>query len=309
MMLDKQNRALELSPTISVIIPLYNHERYIDDAIDSLLQQTIPPFEIIIIDDGSQDNSWQRAQRRAKDEPRIIAWSQQNQGAHYTLNSGLNRATGEYLAILNSDDVYHPQRLEFCLQAMQVDPIPDVVCTALAFINENSRSCNNAWYEEALAFYRKVDDLSLALINGNFLMTTSNVFMHRSAWTDLGAFANLRYAHDLDFFLRMILSNKRMVILDDPLLYYRTHATNTINEGVLKVKLEWAAVVAYYAWKMGRNDWSYWEQLVEITNRHNLTRMLFFFFKHYQQNAIEKFAVDDWLADETFCKFLTNTIR
>ncbi len=308
-MIDMQNRVLGLNPTISVVIPLYNHERYIDDAIDSLLQQTMPPFEIIIIDDGSQDNSWQRVQRRAKDEPRIIAWSQQNQGAHCTLNSGLNRATGEYLAILNSDDVYHPQRLEFCLQAIQADPALDVVCTALAFINEKGRSCNNSWYEEALAFYRKIGDLSLALINGNFLMTTSNLFMHRSAWSDLGTFANLRYAHDLDFFLRAISCNKRMVILDNPLLYYRTHATNTINEGVLKVKLEWAAVVAYYAWKMKQNDWSYWEQLVEITNRHDLTRMLFFFFKHYQQNATERFTVDDWLADNAFCKFLTDTIR
>ena len=178
-MIDMQNRVLELNPTISVIIPLYNHERYIDDAIDSLLQQTIPPFEIIIIDDGSHDNSWQRVQHRAKEEPRIITWSQKNQGAHYTLNNGLNHATGEYLAILNSDDVYHPQRLEFCLQAMQANPVPDVICTALAFINEKGKSCSNTWYEEALAFHRKVSDLSLALINGNFLMTTSNLFMHR----------------------------------------------------------------------------------------------------------------------------------
>ncbi|HMV12437.1 MAG TPA: glycosyltransferase [Nitrosomonas sp.] len=308
-MIDMQNRVLELNPTISVIIPLYNHERYIDDAIDSLLQQTIPPFEIIIIDDGSHDNSWQRVQHRAKEEPRIITWSQKNQGAHYTLNNGLNHATGEYLAILNSDDVYHPQRLEFCLQAMQANPVPDVICTALAFINEKGKSCSNTWYEEALAFHRKVSDLSLALINGNFLMTTSNLFMHRSVWADLGTFANLRYAHDLDFFLRAILFNKRIVILENPLLHYRTHATNTINEGVLKVKLEWAAVVAYYAWKMKRNDWSYWEQLVEITNRHDLTRMLFFFFKYYQQNVTERLAVDDWLADNAFCKFLTDTIR
>lgn len=304
-----QSCALGSNPAISVIIPLYNHERYIDDAIDSLLQQTIPPCEIIIIDDGSHDNSWQRVQHRAKEESRIIAWSQKNQGAHYTLNSGLNHAAGEYLAILNSDDVYHPQRLEFCLQAMQTDPVPDVICTALAFINEKGKSCSNTWYEEALTFRRKVSDLSLALINGNFLMTTSNIFMHRSVWTDLGAFANLRYAHDLDFFLRAISFNKRIVILENPLLHYRTHATNTINEGVLKVKLEWAAVVAYYAWKVKQSDWNYWEQLVEITNRHDLTRMLFFFFKHYQQNATERFAVDDWLADKAFCKFLTDTIR
>ncbi|MBK7354012.1 MAG: glycosyltransferase [Nitrosomonas sp.] len=297
------------NPTVSIIIPLYNHGRYIDEAIDSLLQQTILPTEIIIIDDGSTDDSWKRVQHRALYEPRIIAWSRENQGAHNTINAGLSRATGEYLAILNSDDRYHLKRLEFCLNTIDRESNIDVIFTSLAFINERGEFCSNKWYQEAQVFYQQINDLSLALINGNFLMTTSNLFMHRSVFESIGGFANLRYAHDLDFFLRLILHKKKISILTDPLLYYRIHSSNTINESVLKVKIEWAAVVAYYVWCGKQQNWNYWDQLAKITDRHDLTRMVFFFFKFFQQNALDNLKVDSWLNDANFCRFIADTIR
>jgi len=297
------------NPTVSIIIPLYNHGQYIDEAIDSLLQQTFLPSEIIIINDGSTDDSWERIQNRALHEPRIIAWSQENQGAHNTINAGLRRATGDYLAILNSDDRYHPQRLEFCLKAIDRESNTNVIFTSLAFINNKGVSCSNKWYQEAFLFYQQINDLSLALINGNFLMTTSNLFMHRSVFESVGDFANLRYAHDLDFFLRLILSKQKIAILLDPLLYYRIHPTNTINESVLKVKIEWAAVVAYYVWCAKQQNWPYWDQLVEITNRHDLTRLVFFFLKFFQQHSSDDLKVDSWLSDPKFCRFIADTVR
>lgn len=297
-------------PAISVIIPLYNHEQYIDAALDSVLQQTMPPSEIIVVDDGSHDGSLQRVQRRAEQESRIIAWSHPNQGAHYTINAGLKRATGQYVAILNSDDCYHPQRLETCLQTLQQDAEAAAVCTALSFIDENGKSCRNKWYEEALAFYRQAGDLSLALINGNFLMTTSNLFLRRSVFDELGYFASLRYAHDLDFFLRLILHNKKIALLEQPLLQYRTHATNTISEGPLKVKQEWSAVVAFFAWQVGKErGWDYLSRLEEITGRHNLTRLIFFFFKQFQQVPPESISVDSWQDDAAFQTFLAGVVR
>lgn len=300
---------MSVNPTVSIIIPLYNHGEYIDEAIDSLLQQTFLPSEIIIINDGSTDDSWQRVQKRALHEPRIIAWSQENQGAHNTINAGLRRATGDYLAILNSDDRYHPQRLEFCLKAINREPKANVIFTSIAFINNKGASCSNKWYKEALLFYQQINDLSLALINGNFLMTTSNLFMHRSVFESVGDFANFRYAHDLDFFLRLILSKQKIAILSDPLLHYRIHPANTISESVLKVKMEWAAVVAYYVWCDKQQNWSYWDQLVEITDRHDLTRLLFFFFKFFQQHSSDDLKVDSWLSDPKFCRFIADTVR
>ena len=92
-------------PKISVIIPLYNHEKYINEAVYSVLGQTFSDFELIIINDGSNDGS-EEVVKKIKDK-RIKYYYQENKGAHNTINRGIEIAKGEYIAILNSDDMYH----------------------------------------------------------------------------------------------------------------------------------------------------------------------------------------------------------
>ena len=107
--------------SLSIVIPLYNHERYIDAALDSVMAQTLQPHEIIIVDDGSQDGSLARVRQWAEQDSRIKVWSHPNQGAHYTINTALQHATGSSIAILNSDDCYYPRRLAACLKALEQD--------------------------------------------------------------------------------------------------------------------------------------------------------------------------------------------
>lgn len=96
------------NPKISVIIPLYHHEKYIEEAIYSVLEQTFSDFELIIINDGSTDKS-EEVVKSIKDD-RIKYCYQDNQGAHNTINRGIQLAQGEYVSILNSDDVYYKNR-------------------------------------------------------------------------------------------------------------------------------------------------------------------------------------------------------
>jgi len=98
---------------ISVIIPAYNHEKYITEAISSVLNQSYHDLEIIIINDGSTDSTEQRI--LSIHDQRIQYVSQKNSGAHSAINRGISLAQGEYITILNSDDLYLPQRLETCL--------------------------------------------------------------------------------------------------------------------------------------------------------------------------------------------------
>lgn len=91
-----------MKPAISVVIPSYNHARYIERAVYSVLHQTFHKIELIVIDDGSRDDSLSRL-ARIKDS-RLKVFSQENQGAHATINRGLHMAREHYLAILNSDD-------------------------------------------------------------------------------------------------------------------------------------------------------------------------------------------------------------
>jgi glycosyltransferase involved in cell wall biosynthesis len=274
--------------SVSVIIPLYNHERYVGHALESVFAQSAQPLEIIVVDDGSCDGSVAVVRALAVARPEIVFWSHPNQGAHYTLNAAIHRARGEFVAILNSDDAYHPERLADCLQVFRDDPGVAVVTTALNFVDEQGDPIHNRWHERGKAFYQENGDLSLALVNGNFLMTTSNICARRSLFHEIGCFSALRYAHDLEFFLRVLARGKRIHFIDKPLVDYRRHASNTIREDVLKVRVETAGAVAYFIyeychrWRGGNRDWAYLDRITEITDRLGLTPLLVHFFAFFQ---------------------------
>lgn len=298
-------------PTISVVIPLYEHERFIIQALESVYSQSVKPREIIVVDDGSTDRSLENAQIFARSHPEVIIQSHPNHGAHYTINTGIKQATGEYVSILNSDDAYHRDRLSECLTLFNANPELTAVCTGLSFINEKGQSIQNRWYNQARAFYDKIDDLSLALINGNFFMTTSNLIVRRSVFDEIGYFSSLRYTHDLDFILRLLLHGQQIAFYDKPLLSYRIHSHNTINEGVLKVKVEWAACVAFFIYNLWKqnHDWDYYAKLTEITDRHTLTRLLMYFFAFFQTLPPNKLSSDAYLHDEAFSRFIFREVR
>ena len=106
-----------MSPKVSVVIPAYNHERFIQAAVDSVLAQTHADLELIVVDDGSTDRTGAIVQ--AVRDPRLSYYHQHNQDAYNTINRGLSLATGEFVAILNSDDVYTTDRLERLLAAQR----------------------------------------------------------------------------------------------------------------------------------------------------------------------------------------------
>lgn len=264
---------------ISVVIPLYNHSAYIQETLESVFSQTRLPQEVIVVDDGSADDSFSIVQRHFGHRKELIAWTRPNGGAHDAINEGIRRASSEYIAILNSDDIFHPRRLEACADIFRNNPDAAMAATGINCVNEKGKSIRNTWYEQAKAYYQKVGDLGLALANANFLMTTSNFVVRRDAFENYGYFGNFRYAHDLAFLLRLVRGGGRVVIDDTPLLNYRIHDTNTISEGALKVKVEWAAIVAEHMLELQRGagsqpDLARLRVLQEITDRHNLARML-----------------------------------
>ena len=240
--------------TVSVVIPLYNHAAFLRAAVESVLRQSRPPEEIIVIDDGSTDRSPQIAESLARAHPSIRFWSRENRGAHATINEGVRASTGSLVAILNSDDLFHRERIARALAAFEIEPAAAAFASGLSFIDGRGASIGNAWFDEALAFHRKTGDLGVSLVNANFVMTTSNLVVRRGLFDALGGFADFRYAHDLDFLLRAVAAKKRILIAPRPLVSYRMHGNNTISESHRKVKAEWALAAALYAWRLGRAD-------------------------------------------------------
>ncbi|MEI8064356.1 MAG: glycosyltransferase family A protein, partial [Verrucomicrobiota bacterium] len=103
-------------PAFSVVIPAYNAQDYLGAAIESVLNQTLPPLEIIVIDDGSTDDTRERLRIY---EGRIRYYRQKNQGIGASRNFGISFAKGDWIALLDADDVWHPRKLE-CQSAVIV---------------------------------------------------------------------------------------------------------------------------------------------------------------------------------------------
>lgn len=231
---------------VSVVIPLYNHGHYITQAFESVLLQGDVVKEIIVIDDGSRDESAAVMERLAERDGRVHFLRQDNQGAHATINRGLGLAGGEFVTILNSDDAYSAGRFAALIRALDLDPGSDIAASAIAFMDGDGCSTSNPWFDDALKYFKSTRDFALAMIDANFLMTTSNFFMRRSVLKKLGGFSPLRYAHDLDFAMRWAAQGIRLCFIDRPLMHYRFHATNTISENHTKVRMEWALCAAIF---------------------------------------------------------------
>jgi hypothetical protein len=240
------------SPLVSVVMPAYGHERFVGRAIESVLGQTLEDWELIVIDDDSPDGTWGEIQRFR--DPRIsVARHVFNRGAHATLNEGLARARGRYIAILNSDDVYHARRLERLVSYLEGNDL-DLVGSEVRLIDADGALIDDqghewiAWYRGQLDLLRSSAEIADALLAGNVFVTTSNFLFRHGLAARLAGFANLRYAHDYAFLLAAIThGNAAVAILTgEPLLDYRWHGTNTIREGAWRVGRETFGVVCQY---------------------------------------------------------------
>ena len=303
------------SHRISVVVPLYNHERYVGPALRSVFSQTTRIHEIIVVDDGSSDRSLDVVADLARNHPEIVLWSKANGGAHAAINAGIHRATGELVAVLNSDDLYHPERLATLLREFRDDPCLDAAMTGLSFVDGDGHEITNAWYENAMAFHRHVGDFTLSLINGNVLMTTSNIVARRQLFDEIGGFSPLRYAHDLDFFLRLVAKKRTFRFLDRRLLTYRVHAENTIAEAPRKVKAEWAAATAFFLtclWDRqdrGPIDWRQAADLMAVLDRHTLTTPVHMCMAYFRQNPTDTMELNPFHNDTTFRSFIDDVLR
>jgi glycosyltransferase involved in cell wall biosynthesis len=231
-------------------MPAYNHERFVGEALKSVLQQTHSDFELVVVDDGSTDGT--AAVIKSFNDPRIKYFHQENQDAYNALNKGMSLARGEWFSILNSDDCYCSERLAICLKACQAGA--DAVFTGVTAIDESGQpisTMNNFWYEwhnRNLGHYRATGDLYAAFLRGNLMISTSNLFMSAAAARAVGDFAPLRYLHDYDYIFRLLLAfpNRVKYLEDASLLKYRIHGSNTLKQGAITAREQDIEIIRKY---------------------------------------------------------------
>jgi glycosyltransferase involved in cell wall biosynthesis len=214
---------------VSVVVPAYNHARYVERAIASALAQTWRDLEIVVVDDGSSDATADVAARTlaAGARPHRIV-RRANRGAPRTLNEGAALATGEYVQFLNSDDWLEPTRVE-----RMVDEVAGVGAgwgySAVSLVDgdgapvdvmKHRRAFDLMLAQSAIGFRLSV---GFSLVPGNTAVSTGNLFVARAFLDRIGGFREFRWNHDWDFALRATWLEEP-VFVDAPLYAYRLHA-------------------------------------------------------------------------------------
>ena len=214
---------------VSVIIPIYNVEEYLEECLDSVIEQTLEDIEIICIDDGSTDNSLTILKEYERKDKRIKVLSQNNQGAGKARNYGLEIAQGEYLAFIDGDDFYDNN---FCEQMYNkaISTNSDVViCSARNYNVLNKKYSNISWslvYEylpskDVFNYKDMKDYIFLFSQNWNWNKLFKKEFIDNNKIT----FQNLFRTNDLLFTCKALILADKISVVKNELINYRTGMT------------------------------------------------------------------------------------
>ncbi len=218
---------------ISVIVPVYNHEKFVVECLHSICEQNWPDLELIIIDDGSTDASWNHIVRfRFPTSVRSRILRVENEGASRALNRGCQLATGQYLALCNSDDLFVPGRLHRMVSALESSGSL-IGFSAVQYIDRSGRDISNEWkYARELSDKQRAiaafPSLGFSLLLSNVAISTGNFFFHRSLLGLVGSFRPYKLVHDWDFILRCLLETEP-IFKDEALYKYRLHPHNSFS--------------------------------------------------------------------------------
>lgn len=205
-------------PKVSVYLPVYNCETYLELALRSILSQTFEDFEVIVVNDGSTDGTAAILDRMVAEDPRIIVLHQENSGVIDALNAGIKAARGKYLARMDADDVARPER--FALQVAKLDAEPDIVALGaqIQLIDPEGRPLS---IMELPCDHADLDD---RLMQRQSLAISHPAAMLRASAVDqIGGYSNTApAAEDIDLFLRLAEVG-RLANLDSVQLDYRLH--------------------------------------------------------------------------------------
>ena len=138
------------NPKVSVVIPVYNTEAYVEQTLRSIMGQTLRDIELIVINDGSTDGSLSALELIATGDDRIRLYTQPNKGLSQTRNAGIDRARGEFIYFMDSDDLLEPDALERCYERCQSDRLDFVFFDAESF---GAAASDAAWFDYRRAKY------------------------------------------------------------------------------------------------------------------------------------------------------------
>lgn len=315
---------MDNNPLVSVLIPAYNHERFVQEAIKSIIAQTYKNIELIVINDGSTDNThqkimeWQNACKERFVDFKYI--SKKNRGITHTLNMEVKLATGKYIFLLASDDTVEPNAVSILLDELEsLDDTYVFCCGDADFIDEDGRKIyldflgkphhdyNTPFYTSFLHFYtRNRTDFDFSgpefgsyesFLLGNYIPI--GLLLKRRSLFDVGLYDENIHIEDFDLWLK--LSKKyRMKYVNKILCHYRLHKNNAITKHkalLVKSILDIYIREKDFSYSCGYEaKWHYAFTNILLTNFYRLTYHEFFFYlKHIKSIVLLKYGIQAFI--------------
>ena len=199
-------------PKISVVMPVYNEEKFLDEAIQSILNQTFKDFEFILINDCSTDNSL-KIMESYKDKRIKLINNKKNKGVSNSTNFGFKIAKGKYIANFGADDISHPRRLEVEFNYLEENPFIFLVGSSAIYIDENGKEIRR---------FRKYDNYKILAWR---LPRSCSIIHPSTMFRSEGFFYNKYFggAIDYDFYLNLLRKGRNLTNLPQFLIKYRVH--------------------------------------------------------------------------------------
>lgn len=219
-------------PEFSVLMPAFNYGHFVGEAIDSVLNQTFGDFELIVVDSGSSDHTWDVI--ASYDDPRLISFHTEWESLTQGLSRALNRASGTWVTNLNADDRFLPNALERVHSRVRNDTSVGVLGVHLRTIDAEGHTLDDRLTE---AWVNTVRDLNNpeAWIWHNYL--TGCAFIRRSTLIDVGGYGDLDTILDWDLWVRALAAGQRIDVLPEVLWEWRRHGANiTGNQDLATVR-------------------------------------------------------------------------
>lgn len=228
-----------MNKLVSIIAPAYKHERYIEECILSIANQDYPNKELIIIDDKSPDSTADLISKIIQQDEikksflgRITFIEHtKNMGAHYGISEGLEKANGDYLTIINTDDLFEHNRLSEMVRMMEFNQA-EICFSKVDVIDNHSNLLRNEEWEYYDSLQQKIfryPTISMALLTDNVAISTGNMLFTKDLYKQVGPFKEYKYIHDWDFILKSALITEPVYVPNTSYLY-RLHDTNSFKE-------------------------------------------------------------------------------
>ncbi|MFN8602976.1 MAG: glycosyltransferase [Candidatus Binatia bacterium] len=206
------------APAVSIVMPVYNQERFVEATARSVLGQTFTDLELIAVDDGSRDGSYARL--AAIDDPRLTAITQRNGGVSAARNAGIARARGRYVGFIDGDDLWLPEKVERHVRLLDAGPEIDLTFSRSRLVDENDRDMGRPGKLPPADV--RFEDLFIENLTHN----GSSVIVRRSAIDAAGGFdPELATLADQEQWLRIaLLRPHNVAFIPDELTLYRVHS-------------------------------------------------------------------------------------